>query len=98
PVTESQGHPAAGSRGRSYGPLDIWCLLPRVAPELTEWAQFFAVVLDESHSAAPMSVREADDLLRQGEYFVQIIAGLLGLPPVHVTGELTSLTVPGGDG
>ena len=39
-----------------------------------------------------MSVREADDLLRQGEEFVQLVAGLLGLPRVAVAGELVSLT------
>ncbi|WP_338752032.1 SAV_6107 family HEPN domain-containing protein [Janibacter alittae] len=84
---------------RSTGPLDVWCLLPRVAPELTEWAQFFGAVLPgETRSGASMSVREVDDLLRQGEEFVQLVAGLLGLPPVPVTGELTSLTVPGGRG
>lgn len=84
---------------RSTGPLDVWCLLPRVAPELTEWAQFFGAVLPgEARSGAPMSVREVDDLLRQGEEFVQLVAGLLGLPPVPVTGELTSLTTPGGHG
>lgn len=90
-------------RGRASptgsGPLDVWRLLPRVAPELTEWAQFFGTVLpEEARSGAPMSVREVDDLLRQGEEFVQLVAGLLGLPPVPVTGELTSLTTPGGHG
>lgn len=74
------------------GPVDMWSILPRVAPELTEWAEFFAAVLPET----PVSVREVDDLLRQGEEFVQLVAGMLGLPPVPVTGELTSLTVPGG--
>ncbi|NYF96801.1 SAV_6107 family HEPN domain-containing protein [Janibacter cremeus] len=84
---------------RSTGPLDVWCLLPRVAPELTEWAQFFGAVLPaDARSTVPMSVREVDDLLRQGEEFVQLVAGLLGLPPVPVTGELTSLTTPGGRG
>ncbi|WP_277455555.1 SAV_6107 family HEPN domain-containing protein [Janibacter sp. DB-40] len=90
-------------RGRACasgsGPLDVWHLLPRVAPELTEWAQFFGAVLsDEARSGAPMSVREVDDLLRQGEEFVQLVAGLLGLPPVPVTGDSTVLTVLSGHG
>lgn len=93
-------------RGRAdaggSGPLDVWRLLPRVAPELTEWAQFFGAVLSEppegAHDRTPVSVRETDDLLRQGEEFVQLVAGMLGLPPVPVTGELASLTGPGGDG
>lgn len=88
-------------RGRSAGsdgPVDVWRLLPRVAPELTEWADFFATVLPEGgahpgHGASgPMSVREADDLLRQGEEFVDLVAGILGLPPVRVTGDLVAIT------
>lgn len=83
-----------GARG---GPVDVWSLLPRVAPELTEWAEFFASVLPTgprpgSDEEGPMSVREVDDLLRQGEEFVQLVAGTLGLPQVAVAGELVSLT------
>lgn len=81
-------------RGSGSGPVDLWRLLPRVAPELTEWADFFAIVLSDGDA---MSVREVDDLLRQGEEFVQIVAGLLGLPPVPVAGELISLTGPVGE-
>lgn len=91
-------------RGHAGGPVDVWHLLPRVAPELTEWADFFAAVLPEGGSrpgvgaAGPMSVREADDLLRQGEEFVRIVAGMLGLPPVRVTGDLVPISTPlGGD-
>ena len=88
-------------RGRTTGaagPVDVWRLLPQVAPELTEWADFFATVLPEGgarpgHGASgPMSVREVDDLLRQGEDFVRLVAGILGLPPVRVTGDLVALT------
>ena len=87
---------AQGSGRSSGGPVDVWHLLPRVAPELTEWAQFFAAVLPEGGScpgsAGTMSVREADDLLRQGEDFVGIVAGLLGLPRVPVRGDLVPIT------
>lgn len=85
-------------RSHSSGPVDVWCLLPRVAPELTEWAEFFSTVLHEERAEAPMSVREVNDLLRQGEEFVQLVAGTLGLPPVPLPGELTSLPLPGGRG
>lgn len=96
-VRAQPGVRRAGTEGTN-GPLDMWRLLPQVAPELSEWAQFFGSVLPEdTHRATAMSVREVDDLLRQGEEFVQLVAGLLGLPPVPVTGELTSLT-PGGHG
>lgn len=102
-VLSVRGHRPAGAPARlrapSSGPLDVWSLLPRVAPELTEWADFFATVLGEgerpgSDGDGPLSVREVDDLLRQGEAFVQLVAGTLGLPPVRVTGELVSLTAP----
>lgn len=85
-------------RAASSGPVDVWHVLPRVAPELTEWADFFATVLPEGGSrpghgpAGPMSVREVDDLLRQGEDFVRIVAGLLGLPPVRVSADLVPIT------
>ena len=90
---------AGALRGSSVAPqepprrtLDVWSALPRVAPELTEWAQFFAAVLpDEGDRGWWPSVREADDLLRQGEEFATVVAGQLGLPPVPVTGALTSL-------
>nr|WP_257910922.1 SAV_6107 family HEPN domain-containing protein [Janibacter limosus] len=36
------------------GPVDVWRLLPRVAPELTEWADFFEVVLPEGGPAPVM--------------------------------------------
>ena len=76
----------------------MWSLLPRVAPELTEWADFFAAVLpDGERLGGPATVREVDDLLRQGEEFVQLVAGILGLPPVPVAVDLTSLTGPVGE-
>lgn len=82
-------------RSPASGPVDVWSLLPQVAPELTEWADFFAAVLPPGcHPGALVTVREADDLLRQGEEFVQLVAGILGLPPVPVAVDLTSLTGP----
>lgn len=90
PAAEVRRPSAAGAS--KHGPLDVWSALPRVAPELTEWAQFFAAVLpEEGERGWWPSVREADDLLRQGEEFATVVAGQLGLPPVPVTGALTSL-------
>lgn len=99
---EERGRSAVEPRRDSSGPVDVWTLLPRVAPELTEWADFFAAVLPEGgvdpHDPGRLtSVREADDLLRQGEEFVQLVAGVLGLPPVPVAVDLTSLTGPAGE-
>ena len=94
-VLSVRGRSPGAARG--HGPVDVWHLLPRVAPELTEWAEFFATVLPEGGSrpghgaSGPMSVREVDDLLRQGEDFVRIVSGVLGLPPVRVVGELAAI-------
>ncbi|HEY7719064.1 MAG TPA: SAV_6107 family HEPN domain-containing protein [Pedococcus sp.] len=80
---------------RQSGPQSLWDLLPAVAPELTEWAEFFAVTTARTlrpgspgrttMAGAPVSAREADDLLRQAETFVDLVCRSLGLPasPPH---------------
>jgi hypothetical protein len=76
---------ARAPRSREPGPRSLWDLLPAVAPELTEWAQFFAVSSARRERAVPVSAREADDLLRQSETFVDLVCRALGLPltPPH---------------
>lgn len=69
---------------RSAQMRSVWEVLPQVAPELTEWAVFFAASAKrraafERGSAGP-GVREADDLLRQSETFFELVQGGLGLP------------------
>jgi SAV_6107-like HEPN len=77
---------AARARPRSvHGPCNVWTVLRRIVPELTEWAEFFtatatkrtAVEAGIPHVVTP---READDLLREAEQFVAVVARLLGLP------------------
>ncbi len=64
-------------------PRSVWQVLPGVAPELGEWAAFFAAcsahrsVIDRG---GHISAREADDLLRQAEMFLEIVQDLLGVP------------------
>jgi hypothetical protein len=64
-------------------PRSVWQVLPGSAPELGEWAAFFAAcsahrsVIDRG---GHISVREADDLLRQAEMFLEIVQDLLGVP------------------
>ncbi|MCE0768703.1 hypothetical protein LWC35_38285 [Pseudonocardia kujensis] len=66
-------------RGR---PRSVWQLLGDIAPELGEWAAFFASCSD-TRAAAEAGIsrlvdrREADDLLRQAEQFVRIVRELL---------------------
>jgi hypothetical protein len=76
---------ARAPRSREPGPRSLWDLLPAVAPELTEWAQFFAASSARRERAVPVSAREADDLLRQSETFVDLVCRALGLPltPPH---------------
>lgn len=77
-------------------PRSLWDLLPSVAPELTEWAGFFAAVTSRHPSLAgsvpavpgQISAREADDLLRQAETFVELVCRALGLPMTPVHGDV----------
>jgi hypothetical protein len=74
-------------RGRpgGRGPANVWALLPRVAPELGEWAAFFAAgaprrAAVEAGRPEAVTPREADDLLRDVNAFTDLVAGMLGLP------------------
>jgi hypothetical protein len=76
--------PAVESRTR---PRSVWVLLAQVAPELTEWAQFFAAgaakrAAAEAGLPGVVSQREADDLLRDAGAFVQVVeTTLIGALP-----------------
>jgi len=72
-------------RGR---PTSVWTLLLRVAPELAEWAEFFAAGADKRVAAqsgmrGAVTAREADDLMRDAGVFLELIASRLGLPPAR---------------
>ncbi len=78
-------------RGRSGrgGPRSVWDLVPRVAPELTEWAAFFAATAArraavEAGRSDAVTPREADDLLRDAEAFQHAVEAALGLPQYPV--------------
>ncbi len=62
----------------------VWALLATVAPELGEWAVFFAAGASKRAAAEAgipraVTAREADDLTRAAEQFVEVVAGSLGL-------------------
>lgn len=63
---------------------DLWPLLASQAPELGEWADFFALAAVRREQiesrTARVSVREADDLLRAAETFVEAVTITLGMP------------------
>lgn len=78
-------------------PTSAWVLLAAVAPELAEWATFFAAgaakrAAAEAGLTSAVTRREADDLLRDGETFLAVVETALGfvhqpvLPRVDSTG------------
>lgn len=81
--------------GRMSRPRSVWDLLEAAAPELGEWASFFAGSATRRAALArgrSCSHREADDLVRQVDAFEQRVRGLLGLP---VLASTTALLVAG---
>ena len=61
----------------------VWTVLPTVAPELTEWSQFFAVSAKKRSAAEAgvkcVSTREANDLVRDADAFLVRIVSILGI-------------------
>ena len=90
PQAQTGSH-ADGIRATSR-PGDLWRLVAAVAPEVGEWADFFAVSTARrapiAQGRATVTTREADDLLRQAETFVDLVAVMLGLPRHAGHGDL----------
>ena len=73
----------APTTGRRARPTSAWVLLTAVAPELGEWAAFFAAgarrrAAAEAGVPGAVSPREADDLLRSAETFLAVVETTLG--------------------
>jgi len=69
--------------GRRSRVTSVWSLLVLVAPELSEWATFFATGASKRSAAEAgiprvVSAREADDLLRAAEQFIAVVEVGLG--------------------
>lgn len=80
-VLAARAQPVPGRRNRM---TSVWALLTRVAPDLGEWAAFFAVGATKRAAAEAgiprvVSTREADDLLRAAEQFIAVVEVALGL-------------------
>ena len=78
PPVQRSGRPRRGST------RNAWQLLSVVAPELAEWAAYFASCSDtraaaEAGIARLVGQRDADDLLRQAEQFVALVGEVLPL-------------------
>lgn len=70
--------------GRTRRQRNAWVLLTQVAPEFTEWAQFFAAgaakrAAAEAGSVRAVTEREADDLVRDADRYLALIETSLGL-------------------
>ena len=81
-VLACRARPATGRRGR---PTSAWVLLAEVAPELGEWAAFFAAgarkrAAAEAGLPSAVTAREADDLVRDAESFLSVVESSLGVP------------------
>lgn len=75
---------ARGQVGRRSPRRSVWEMLPLVAPDLTEWAGFFAGTGRRRQAiergSLEVGTREADDLARQAETFLELVLDRLGLP------------------
>ncbi|MEV6692867.1 SAV_6107 family HEPN domain-containing protein [Micromonospora sp. NPDC051196] len=80
-VLAARARPAPTRRSRI---TSVWVLLAGVAPELNEWANYFALAAGKRAAAEAgiprvVTAREADDLLRAAEDFVAVVESALGL-------------------
>jgi hypothetical protein len=77
-----------GRPSHRSGPRSVWEVLPRVAPELAEWAAFFDAgaalrAAVEAGRDEVVTCRVADDLVRDAETFLVLVESTLGLPRQH---------------
>lgn len=84
-VIAARSQPAVPKR-RGRGPANAWVLLTEVAPELGEWAAFFAAGASKRASAeaelpGAVTPLEADQLVRDVRTFLSVIETTLGLTP-----------------
>ena len=92
-VLACRAQPAA-SPVRRTRPTSAWVLLRAVAPELGEWADFFAAgarkrAAAEAGLTGAVTSSEADDLLRDAEAFLAVVeATLSGISGVQAARPL----------
>lgn len=85
-VLAVRGRPEKNPRRRK-AIRSAWEVLPEVAPELAEWAVYFAAgarrrAAAEAGITGAATARDADDLIRNTALFLRIVQRLLGLHPV----------------
>ncbi|WP_328957169.1 SAV_6107 family HEPN domain-containing protein [Kitasatospora purpeofusca] len=82
-VLAVRGRPEKSER-RRRAIRSAWEVLPEVAPELAEWAPYFAAgarrrAAAEAGIRGAASARDADDLIRNSALFLRLVERLLGL-------------------
>ncbi|MEV6974822.1 SAV_6107 family HEPN domain-containing protein [Kitasatospora sp. NPDC093806] len=82
-VLAVRGRPEKSER-RRRAIRSAWEVLPEVAPELAEWAPYFAAGAQRRAAAVAgirgaASDRDADDLIRNSALFLRLVERLLGL-------------------
>jgi len=80
-VLAARTRPESGRRR----PRSAWVLIGQVAPELGEWAAFFAAgaakrAAAEAGLSSAVTEREADDLVRDAGAFLAVVETTLGRP------------------
>ncbi|MCC9308780.1 hypothetical protein LN042_17095 [Kitasatospora sp. RB6PN24] len=80
-VLAVRGRPEKNPRRRK-AIRSAWEVLPEVAPELSEWAVYFAAGASKRAAAeaglrGAASVRDADDLIRNTAVFLRLVARVL---------------------
>lgn len=88
-VLAVRGRPEPSERRRKRI-RSAWEVLPEVAPELTEWAAYFASgarrrARAEAGIQGAASQRDADDLIRAAGIFLRLVERLLELQPTLPT-------------
>ena len=85
-VLAVRGRPEESPRKRGRI-RSAWEVLPEVAPELAEWAVYYAAgaskrAAAEAGIASAATMREADDLIRNTALFVRMVQRVIALEPV----------------
>jgi hypothetical protein len=99
-VLAARTRPEASGRRR---PRSAWVLLANIAPELGEWATFFAAgaakrAAAEAGLSSAVTEREADDLVRDAGTFLSVVETTISRPaPEPRAGRLRSVR-PSGSG
>ncbi|MDP9816929.1 SAV_6107 family HEPN domain-containing protein [Spirilliplanes yamanashiensis] len=83
-VLAVRARPAAPASRRGPRATSVWSLLVLVAPELGEWATYFALGAHKRAAAEAgiprvVSARDADDLLRAAGHFLLVVEATLGI-------------------